>query len=167
MTQATYKGTVQDVQPVQSSKKGTDGIEMIVDLRSKDYGLEGFKPIERITRRLRLWFPKGRSHEYSLKKLRAAGWRGGGLESLSELVGREIEVVSKIETFEGRDQEKFDLPLPRRDGGTGSPTSEAAGLAIDAILQSAPIDPEAADAAPSSRPSASPAPAVNPDDVPF
>ena len=167
MTRATYRGTVQDIYPIQSSVKGTDGIEITVDLGSKLFGNDGFQPIERITRRLWVWFPKGKSHEYSLKKLRGAGWNGGGLESLSELVGQEIEVVSEIETFEGQDREKFDLPLPRRDGGTGGTTSDAAGLAIDAILQSAPIDPDAADAAPSAPSAASPAPAVNPDDVPF
>jgi len=163
MTRATYSGTVQDVFPIQSKVKGTDGIEIVLDLQSKKFGNE-FQPIERVTRRVWLWFPKGRSHEYSLKKLRAAGWKGGGLGSLSEIVGTEIEVVSEIETFEGQDREKFDLPLPTL-AGSGGTNSEAAGLAIDAILQSAPIDPDAADAAPST--AAAPAPVVNSDDVPF
>lgn len=163
MTRSTYIGKVQDILPIQSKVKQTDGIEMVLDLQSKKYGDE-FRPIERVTRRVWLWFPKSKSHEYSLKKLRAAGWTGGGLGSLSEIVGTEIEVISEIETFEGVDREKFDLPLPRL-AGSGGTNSEAAGLAIDAILQSAPIDPDAADAAPSTAPA--PAPVVDSDDVPF
>lgn len=168
MAKRFYQGTVQDHYPMKSSNKGTDGIEFVVDLHSAKYDNE-WQPIEKITRRVNVWFPKGKSHEYSLKKLRHAGWTGGGLAEL-DLVGKDIEVVGEMETYEGKEREKFDLPLPPRGGSFGGEKSEEAGLAIDAILQSAPVDLDAAAEAEAQAPaesSAAPAPAIDDDDVPF
>jgi hypothetical protein len=171
MAKVYYRGTVQDRFPMKSSNKGTDGIEIVIDIHSKKYGIE-FQPIDRITRRVNIYFPKGGNHEYALKKLRYAGWDGGGLSDL-KLVGKDVDVVGEVETYEGQDREKFDLPLPPREGGSGfgNEKSEEAGLAIDAILSSAPIDIDAAkeaeDQTSAGEMSAAPDTGFDEDGVPF
>lgn len=140
MSKRYYRGTIRDHFPMKSSNKGTDGLEFVVDLDQVKVGDEWGPMGDPITRRVWLWFPRGKSHELSLKKLRFAGWNGGSLGEL-DLVGKEVEVEGTLEKYNGEDRERFDFPLPRKSGGfDGSDRSEEAGLAIDAILQSAPTD---------------------------
>lgn len=128
-----YGGTIKDHAAIKSAKKGTPGIQFEIDLNYKMNGDE-WEPIEKITRSIWLYFPEGGDHSISLKKLEHAGWPGGPLSSM-DLRGQNVEVVSEMEHYEGKDREKFDFPLPPRGI---SETSKDAELAIDRILMAAP-----------------------------
>ncbi len=173
---ARYRGAIESHQAIKSQKKGTPGIKFVCTVREVLRG-SGWEPCQWREVDATLWFPPGGDFSWNLKKLAFAGYTGGGLSSMN-LSGNACELTSEIETYNGKEREKFELALPPNDGGP----SEDAFLAIDAILQSSavPAGIEAAKpgenvspgAAPASGPSAS-APAPEPeasswdDDVPF
>jgi len=102
---------------MKSANKGTPGIEITVDLDEVKRG-SAYEPMDKITRTLVVYFSKGGDHSWSLKKLRHAGWKGGGLDSL-DLNGNRVEVIGKDEEYDGDVTEKFDLLFLR-----GEPAAE-------------------------------------------
>jgi hypothetical protein len=154
MSERYYRGKIRKHLPVEA-KTGTPGIEFEVDISQEKNG-DGWVNCALMTRRVSLWFKAGGDNSYSLKKLRHAGWQGGGMVGM-DLTGNTAELVSKEEEYQGQIREKWDLAFPPREE---TQVSDSAALAIDAILQSAPIDiSQAAQAAPVPT-----APAAVPDD---
>lgn len=143
MAEKYYRGTIRKHLPVTAST-GTPGIEFEIDIDQVQHA-GGYVASTPMARRVSIWFPTGGDHSYSLKKLRHAGWKGGGLNEL-DLCGNTAELIGKEEEYQGRIVEKFELAFPRKE----SQVSESAALTIDAILQSAPIDTSPQPAAPSS-----------------
>ncbi len=134
MGERFYRGTIRKHLPI-TAKTGTPGIEFEVDIKTvKNPGQEWRESVP-MTRRVSIWFPTGGDHSYSLKKLRHAGWRGGGLDAM-DLTGNTAELSGTDEEYQGRMVEKFELCFPPRE----TQVSESAALTIDAILQSAPVD---------------------------
>lgn len=160
-----HRGIVKDVIPIKSKAKGTPGLEFEIDVDEVKEG-EEFVTADAITRNVTIYFPtsSAEAREISLRKLRRAGWPGGGLDSVGKaLIDQRVEVVSFEEEYEGEWKTKWDFP----SGQFKSERSEDAGLTIDAILMSAPVDSSAA-AEPALAGAASKAPPMDDDDsVPF
>jgi len=135
---AEYRGTIEDHIAMESEKKKTPGIEFSVTLKEKN--IDGkWEPIERMSRRFRMYFSQkpGADHSYSMKKLAFAGYKGEGLAKMN-LRGNGCEVWSKMEPDStGKEHENFELALPA--SGSKTEKSDDAFLAIDSILQSAPM----------------------------
>ena len=160
MGERYYRGTIRKHLPV-SAQTGTPGIEFEVEINEVKQAGRDWESSVPMTRRVSVWFPASGDHSYSLKKLRHAGWRGGGLSEM-DLTGNTAELISKDEEYQGRTVEKFDLAFPPRE----TQVSESAALTIDAILQSAPVDtsPAPVDTSPApekAAPAPAPAPAVD------
>jgi len=135
MGERYYRGTIRKHLPV-SAQTGTPGIEFEVDINEVKQAGRDWESSVPMTRRVSVWFPANGDHKYALKKLRHAGWRGGGLSEM-DLTGNTAELSATDKEYKGRTVENFELALPPR-GET--PISESAALTIDAILQSAPVD---------------------------
>lgn len=160
MSRRYYNGVVQDCIPMKSANKGTPGLEFKIDVDERKEG-DSFQKITPITRTVWLYFPTDseKAREISLRKLRRAGWPGGGLQDL-DLIGKRVELQSDEEEYDGKIREKFDFVM----GDFKSDRNEDAGNTIDAILRSAPV--EAGQSAQPALASASKAP-VDDDEVPF
>jgi len=132
-----YKAVWKDTTPIKSANKGTPGLEILIELTYKKVG-EGpddWEPIPvRPERRIWLYFPVNGNSEVSIKKLRATGWTGQHLSSVSQMHGKTIEVYSTTQVYEGKERERFDIASGPKEGEF----SLDAFRAIDAILQSAP-----------------------------
>lgn len=162
-----HTGIVKDVVPTKSKNAGTPCLELTIDVDEIKEG-EEYVGCEPITRTVYLYFPPGseQAREISLRKLKRAGWAGGGLQSVEKELGeRRVELISFEELYNGDWKTKWDLPA----GAFKSERSEDAGLTIDAILQSAPVEPgeSAQPAAVGAKSSARPAAPIDDDDLPF
>ena len=131
-----YRGIIKSHHAFRSESKGTPGIELQVSVTARQ-GANGWEGINPMTRTVRVYFPDGGDHSWSVKKLAYAGHKGGSLSGMN-LVGNPCELSSKLETYEGKEREKFELALPPAAGF--SEPSEDAFLAIDAILQSESVE---------------------------
>lgn len=149
---ANYKAVWKDTTPIKSERKGTPGLEILVQLTYIQRG-DDWEPItETMERRIWLYFPVNGNSEVSINKLRSAGWTGQDLRSVEQLHGKTIDVYSVDEVYEGRTREKFDISTGHKKE---SEYSDDAFRAIDAILQSAP---RATTVTPASQPAAAPQP---------
>ena len=81
------------------TSKGT--IEAVIPFLLEDDSFEG---PERVT--VRLYFSE-KAEEYSVKKLRAIGWKGGDLTFAN--CPNEVTVAIKYETYEGEERMKADI----------------------------------------------------------
>jgi len=130
-----YVGRIKEVVEIESKQKGTPGLEISVEISYKRQG-EDWVPIDTMSRRIWLYFPDDKTaREITLKKLATLGWTGGPIEQAG-LVGKEVEIVSKIEAYNGNDQERFDFPLPERSSNN---QSQKAKMKIDQILSAAAV----------------------------
>jgi len=173
-----YRGIIESHVASKSAKKGTPGIEFTISIREKKIGAD-FVPCQWFTRSCWVYFPAGGDPTMNLKKLAFAGFEGGPLSEM-DLEGNTVEVIGKMETYQGKEREKYELGLPARKPAE---KDDDAYLAIDSVLQAAEvpdvdrpaaIDPEAkqpadAVASGSDKPARDEAPAtpIDDDDVPF
>jgi hypothetical protein len=130
---AFYRGVIEEHVVMKSANKGTPGIEFKISIREKKHQGK-WVPVDWFERRTWLYFPADGDVSYAMKKLAFAGYDGTGLASLN-MRGNAVELVSNVETYKGKEREKFEMALPG-GGGEMSESNDNAFLAIDAVLQS-------------------------------
>ncbi len=115
-----YNVRIHDAGIETSKNKGTPGVTLKVEIRSKiEEGEDGTRfdaACDPGFRTINLWITE-KTVDFTIDKLRKAGWEGQSFDELHQLVGMQAAAFCRHETQEtgeyaGQTQEKWDLGLP-------------------------------------------------------